>query len=94
VADRAHWLALLAEAGVPAGSIRRIDEVYEWAQTRSQGLVISVDHPLLGEIELPGPVLRFDGQAPREHAAPPLLGQHDAAVRDWLDERDRAQADG
>jgi len=94
VADRAHWLALLAEAGVPAGSIRRIDEVYEWAQTRSQGLVISVDHPLLGEIELPGPVLRFDGQAPREHAAPPLLGQHDAAVRDWLDEADRAQADG
>jgi crotonobetainyl-CoA:carnitine CoA-transferase CaiB-like acyl-CoA transferase len=84
--DRAYWLPLLAEAGVPAGSIRRIDEVYEWAQTRSQGLVISVDHPLLGEIELPGPVLRFDGQPPREHAAPPLLGQHDAAVRAWLDE--------
>ena len=60
--------------------------MYEWAQTRSQGLVISVDHPLLGEIELPGPVLRFDGQPPREHAAPPLLGQHDAAVRSWLDE--------
>jgi crotonobetainyl-CoA:carnitine CoA-transferase CaiB-like acyl-CoA transferase len=86
VADRAYWLPLLAEAGVPAGSIRRIDEVYEWAQTRSQGLVISVDHPLLGEIELPGPVLRFDGQPPREHAAPPLLGQHDASVRSWLDE--------
>ncbi len=84
--ERAYWLPLLAEAGVPAGSIRRIDEVYEWEQTRSQGLVISVDHPLLGEIELPGPVLRFDGQPPREHAAPPLLGQHDAAVRSWLDE--------
>jgi hypothetical protein len=39
---------------------------------------------VLGEIELPGPVLRFDGQPPRAHAAPPLLGQHDAAVRDWL----------
>jgi crotonobetainyl-CoA:carnitine CoA-transferase CaiB-like acyl-CoA transferase len=85
-ASRAHWLPMLAEAGIPAGSIRGIDEVYEWAQTRSQGLVISVDHPVLGEIELPGPVLRFDGEPPREHAAPPLLGQHDAAVREWLDE--------
>jgi hypothetical protein len=29
-------------------------------------------------------VLRFDGEPPREHAAPPLLGEHDAAVRAWL----------
>jgi crotonobetainyl-CoA:carnitine CoA-transferase CaiB-like acyl-CoA transferase len=83
---RAHWLALLARAGVPAGSIRAIDEVYEWDQTRSQGLVISVDHQVLGRIELPGPALRFDGVAPRDHAPPPVLGQHDAAVRAWLDE--------
>jgi crotonobetainyl-CoA:carnitine CoA-transferase CaiB-like acyl-CoA transferase len=87
---RAHWLGLLAAAGVPAGSIRSIDEVYEWEQTRSQGLVISVDHPVHGRIELPGPVLRFDGAAPREHAPPPVLGQHDAAVRAWLDEQDAA----
>jgi crotonobetainyl-CoA:carnitine CoA-transferase CaiB-like acyl-CoA transferase len=85
-AGRAHWLSLLGQAGVPAGSIRAIDEVYDWDQTRSQGLVISVDHPVLGRIELPGPALRFDGAAPREHAAPPVLGQHDAAVRGWLDE--------
>jgi crotonobetainyl-CoA:carnitine CoA-transferase CaiB-like acyl-CoA transferase len=82
--DRSAWLPRLAAAGVPAGSIRSIDEVYEWAQTRSQGLVVGVDHPTLGEIELPGPVLRFDGQPPRQHTAPPLLGQHDAAIRGWL----------
>ena len=83
--DRAHWLALLTRAGVPAGSIRAIDEVYEWDQTRSQGLVISVDHPVLGRIELPGPTIRFDGAAPRDHAPPPVLGQHDATVRAWLE---------
>jgi crotonobetainyl-CoA:carnitine CoA-transferase CaiB-like acyl-CoA transferase len=92
--SRAHWLALLAQAGVPAGSIRAIDEVYEWDQTRSQGLLISVDHPVLGRIELPGPALRFDGAAPRDHAAPPVLGQHDAAVRGWLDEQPPAPAGG
>jgi len=87
--DRAHWLGLLARADVPAGSIRAMDEVYEWDQTRSQGLVISVEHPVLGRIELPGPALRFDGESPREHTAPPVLGQHDAAVRAWLDELDQ-----
>jgi crotonobetainyl-CoA:carnitine CoA-transferase CaiB-like acyl-CoA transferase len=146
---RGHWLGLLSAAGVPAGSIRTIDEVYGWAQTRSQGLVITVEHPLLGRIELPGPALRFgddsashghsdtwpadaavgtasasavrpsadaarsDGavgaRAPSasavsaaesagqrtyaEHAPPPLLGQHDAAVRAWLDELDAAADD-
>lgn len=90
---RAHWLGLLGRAGVPAGAIRTINEVYEWDQTRSQGLVISVDHPVLGLIELPGPALRFDQHAGREHAAPPLLGQHDATIRDWLDQSEPA-ADG
>jgi crotonobetainyl-CoA:carnitine CoA-transferase CaiB-like acyl-CoA transferase len=83
---RDAWLARLGEAGVPAGAIRSIDEVYEWEQTRSQGLVIEVDHPVLGTIELPGPPLRFDGAPPREHTAPPLLGEHNDTVLAWLEE--------
>lgn len=90
-ADRTDWLKMLAQAGIPAGSVRTIDEVYQWEQAISQGLLISVDHPVLGEIQLPGPSLRFDGEPPRRHAAPPLLGQHDAAVRDWLDQSDERQ---
>jgi crotonobetainyl-CoA:carnitine CoA-transferase CaiB-like acyl-CoA transferase len=85
---REHWLALLGEVGVPAGAIRSIDEVYEWDQTRSQGLVIGVEHPVLGRIELPGPPLRFDDGEPREHTAPPELGQHTRDVLAWLDEVD------
>jgi crotonobetainyl-CoA:carnitine CoA-transferase CaiB-like acyl-CoA transferase len=87
-ATRERWLARLADAGIPAGSIRSIDEVYEWDQTRSQGLVVEVEHPSLGTIELPGPPLRFDGAAPREHTAPPELGQHTDSVLAWLDEVD------
>jgi len=90
-ADRAHWLGLLAEAGIPAGAIRTIDEVYNWEQTRSQGLVIEVDHPVLGRIELPGPTLRFDGLPPREHTPPPLLGEHNDAVLEWLAEREERE---
>ncbi|MEV0387263.1 CoA transferase [Nonomuraea sp. NPDC050643] len=87
--DRDHWLAELGGAGVPAGAIRSIDEVYTWAQTRSQGLVVEVDHPVLGKIELPGPPLRFDGLDEVEHTAPPALGQDGDAVLAWLEERER-----
>ncbi|WP_449064341.1 CaiB/BaiF CoA transferase family protein [Planomonospora algeriensis] len=87
--DRAHWLAALGGIGVPAGAIRSIDEVYAWEQTRSQGLVVTVDHPVLGPVELPGPPLRFDGEPPRAHTAPPALGQHGDEVLAWLEERER-----
>ncbi|MER5424532.1 CaiB/BaiF CoA transferase family protein [Streptosporangium roseum] len=86
--DRAHWLAALGEIGVPAGSIRSIDEVYAWEQTRSQGLLVEVDHPVLGTIELPGPPLRFDGEPPVRHGAPPTLGQHNDEILAWLEERE------
>ncbi|ACZ89293.1 CaiB/BaiF CoA transferase family protein [Streptosporangium roseum] len=86
--DRAHWLAALGEIGVPAGSIRSIDEVYAWEQTRSQGLLVEVDHPVLGAIELPGPPLRFDGEPPVRHGAPPTLGQHNEEILAWLEERE------
>ena len=33
-----HWLALLVDAGVPAGKVRAMDDVYGWEQVRSQGL--------------------------------------------------------
>tara|TARA_B110000503_G_scaffold109127_1_gene163194 strand:- start:252 stop:1430 length:1179 start_codon:yes stop_codon:yes gene_type:complete len=87
----ANLLARLTTAGVPAGVVRTLDEVYAWEQTRSQGLVVTVEHPVLGPIELPGPPLRFfapDGSelTRKEHSAPPTLGQHDESVRKWLDE--------
>jgi crotonobetainyl-CoA:carnitine CoA-transferase CaiB-like acyl-CoA transferase len=83
-----HWLDLFSAAGVPAGRVRQLDEVYAWEQTRSQGLVVEVDHPSLGRIELPGSALRFDDQlhsgGRQQHTPPPLLGEHDLAVRSWL----------
>src|SRR5689334_6311173 len=52
-------LEKLDRIGVPAGRIRSIREVYEWEQTKSQGLLIDVEHATLGDITLPGPPLRF-----------------------------------
>ena len=84
-------LARLAEVGIPAGKVRTIDEVYAWDQTASQGLLIDVEHSVLGQITLPGPPLRFfeaDGTEVTRgsHAAPPALDEHGDTVRAWLSE--------
>jgi crotonobetainyl-CoA:carnitine CoA-transferase CaiB-like acyl-CoA transferase len=78
-----YWLEQLEAAGIPAGRVRTLDEVYEWEQTRSQQLLLDVDHPLLGPVTLPGSPLRFETSAP-DRRPPPLLGEHDATVRAWL----------
>jgi len=61
--DAADLLAKLAALGIPAGKVRTLDEVYTWDQTRSQGLLIDVDHATLGHLTLPGPPLRFFADA-------------------------------
>ncbi|MFD8534392.1 CaiB/BaiF CoA transferase family protein [Streptosporangium canum] len=83
------WLARLDRAGIPAGRVRTLDEVYEWPQTRSQGLLIDVEHPTLGVVTLPGPPLRLD-DAPYAggrdgHLPPPTLGEHTDTILAWLE---------
>ena len=88
--DAEPLLARLADLGIPAGKVRTLDEVYAWDQVASQGLLVDVAHPTLGEVTLPGPPLRFfdpeGGEVTRrDHAAPPLLDQHAADIRAWLE---------
>ncbi|MBR7503436.1 hypothetical protein KCW65_25485, partial [Mycobacterium tuberculosis] len=55
-------------------------------------LKVSVDHPVLGGIDLPGPPLRFfdsvDGAevetTKTSHDAPPLLDEDAEAIAAWL----------
>jgi len=81
-------LALCARVGVPSGKVRTIDEVYTWDQVASQHLLQKLDHPVLGQITVPGSPLRFDdnpyagGRA--DNLPPPGLGEHSQAIRTWL----------
>ena len=88
--DAADLLERLAAAGIPAGKVRTLDEVYAWDQVRSQGLLVDVDHATLGSVTLPGPPLRFfDGSGAEttrtQHTAPPILDGDRSSVLAWLD---------
>ncbi|EHR50043.1 putative acyl-CoA transferase/carnitine dehydratase [Saccharomonospora marina XMU15] len=87
----ADLLARLADLGIPAGRVRTIDQVYEWEQTRSQGLVVDVEHDTLGTVTLAGPPLRFfdteGAEVTRDrHVAPPVLDADGEHIRAWLDQ--------
>ena len=75
-----EWVERLDEAGVPAGRVRSLDEVYSSPQVQHLGLVDIVEHPTLGEIRLPGSPLSYARSGRRPVEAPPLLGQHNAEV--------------
>lgn len=88
--DRDELLSRLSEAGVPAGAIRNLDEVYESEQTRSQGILINVKRSALGSIELPGTAIRIESSTGlsllrQEHDAPPLLGEDTTETLRWAD---------
>jgi len=85
---RAELAERLTGLGIPVGQVRSLDEVYAWEQTRSQGLLISVEHATLGTLQLPGPPIRYDQGGRTEHLAPPTLDQHGESIRRWLDDQE------
>jgi crotonobetainyl-CoA:carnitine CoA-transferase CaiB-like acyl-CoA transferase len=76
------WMARFDEAGVPAGRIRTMDQVYAWDQLDHLDLVDHVDHPGLGGLDLPGAPVRWSRSGRRPPEPPPTLGQHDAELRE------------
>lgn len=67
-------------AGVPSGPIRDVAQAMDDSQTRAQHLVLEVDHPTLGRLEVAGAPYHFDGEPVRARLAPPLLGQQTADI--------------
>jgi crotonobetainyl-CoA:carnitine CoA-transferase CaiB-like acyl-CoA transferase len=74
------WLARLDEAGIPAGRISSLDQVYASEQVEHLGLVDRVDHPTAGRLELPGAPVRWSRSGRRAAEPPPVLGQHTEEV--------------
>jgi len=82
---RDDWVAAFAEAGLPAGPINDIAEVFADPQVRHRGMAAEVEHPTAGRIRLPGIPVKFAGTPARIQGPPPRLGEHtDAVLRQVL----------
>jgi crotonobetainyl-CoA:carnitine CoA-transferase CaiB-like acyl-CoA transferase len=75
-----EWMKRLEAVGVPAGRIRTVPEVCESAHLKARGMVVSLPHARAGTVRMMGVPIRLHGTPGRATAAPPVLGQHTAAV--------------
>jgi len=75
-----RWRARLGEAGVPAGAVRAIDAALADAQTAAREMVASVDHASIGPLRVLGVPVKLSETPGSVRTAPPLLGEHTAAV--------------
>ncbi|MBI5120451.1 MAG: CoA transferase [Rhodospirillales bacterium] len=73
---QAQWLAGLEAAGVPAGPVNRIDQVFEDAQVMHRQMVCEMAHPLSPQpILLVASPIKMSETPPSYRHAPPVLGE-------------------
>ena len=79
--DAIDWTTELIAAGVPAGPIYTLDQVFDDPHVQHNRYAETVEHPVLGRLRQLANPLRMDSfgeQTVRMH--PPLLGEHSAEV--------------
>ncbi len=75
-----EWLEALEQAGVPAGPIYTMEQLFSDPQVLHRSMVLDVPHPTLGSVRLTGIPLKLSETPGEVRTAPPLLGQHTEEV--------------
>lgn len=87
--QRSDWVEAMAQADICGIPVLYPTEVFDEPQTRHNGMVVTIDDPVMGPIEQVAPPARFCGQ--REISLPPAPqpGQHTAEVlAEWAEPLD------
>ena len=70
---RDEWIAILAEASIPAGLVLTINQMHEHPQTRAREMVIEVPHAEAGSAKAIGCPIKFtESEVPEPTLAPTL----------------------
>ena len=78
--DTAHWLALLDAAGVVAGPIYNMEQVYQDPQARAREMLVETEDPELGTLRHIGVPVKLSATPGRIRRRAPALGEHSAEV--------------
>ncbi|MGE0260824.1 MAG: CaiB/BaiF CoA transferase family protein [Alphaproteobacteria bacterium] len=74
--DSAEWIERFNKAGVPAGPIYAMDQVFADPQVKHLAIAQPVDHPTLGRLELVGQAVTLSRTPSRLRTASPEPGEH------------------
>jgi len=76
----AHWVEVLNAAGVPAGPVLSIDQVFDDPQVQHLGMAQPVEHKTLGHINLLGQGVALSKHPFHLRTASPEAGEHSDAI--------------
>ena len=93
-----YWLDTLEAAGVPAGAINDLAQVYADPQVRAREMMVETEHPIAGRVKNIGIPIKLS-ETPGQFQRPaPTLGQHTNEVLTELgcspEEIDKLRVDG
>jgi crotonobetainyl-CoA:carnitine CoA-transferase CaiB-like acyl-CoA transferase len=73
---RAEWLAVLNDAGIPAGPVRNLQEVLTDEQLLTREMVHVLQHSSAGPVQVLGVPVKLSATPGAVRRAPPALGEH------------------
>ncbi|MBT5111278.1 MAG: CoA transferase, partial [Rhodospirillaceae bacterium] len=71
---RAHWIEKLADAGIPAGEVREVDQALESMEVAARNLVMAQAHPVHNDLRGIRSPMNFSETPVRDPVAAPDLG--------------------
>jgi crotonobetainyl-CoA:carnitine CoA-transferase CaiB-like acyl-CoA transferase len=81
----AEIVEMLDAASVPVGPILNIDQLVEDPHLNARGMLVEIDHPVVGRVKYPGNPLKFSKTPANSFVRAPLLGEHSEEIlRDVL----------
>jgi crotonobetainyl-CoA:carnitine CoA-transferase CaiB-like acyl-CoA transferase len=74
------WVKRFAAAEIPAAAIQTVPEALTDAQTVARGLVVELEHPVLGAVRSIANPIRLSSTPVSYRLPPPFLGEHTAQI--------------
>ena len=74
--DVADWVDVLNAAGVPAGPVLDIGQVFSDPQVLARDMLVELPHPEVGSFKTTGLPIKLSTTPGRIERRPPLLGEH------------------
>jgi crotonobetainyl-CoA:carnitine CoA-transferase CaiB-like acyl-CoA transferase len=77
---RRYWIERLTAAGVPCGSVRNLQELFDDPQVVARRMIAEVEHATIGRLRTLGVPVKLSDTPGAVRSAPPRLGEHTDAV--------------